>query len=162
MSQKVKIIAKDPKYLPSYQSELAAGADLRACIESPIVLAPGERKLIPTGIKIALPKGFEAQIRPRSGLALKYGITVLNTPGTVDADYRGEVGVILINLGQLPFTINPCERIAQMVITNHDQAEFETVTSLDETERGEGGFGSTDKKKPTKKSSKSRKVTKKV
>jgi len=141
MTQKVKIIVKDSKYLPTYQSELAAGADLRACIESPIVLAPGERKLISTGIKLALPKGFEAQIRPRSGLALKYGITVLNTPGTVDADYRGEVGVILINLGQLPFTINPDERIAQMVITNHNQVEFETVTSLDETERGDGGFG---------------------
>jgi dUTP pyrophosphatase len=117
--------------------------DLRANIEEPITLHPLERKLIPTGLRIALPVGYEAQIRPRSGLALKHGITVLNSPGTVDADYRGEVMALLINLSQEDFIINPGERIAQMVIARHEQAEFQIVEELDETERGAGGYGHT-------------------
>ena len=117
--------------------------DLRANIEEPITLHPLERKLIPTGLRIALPVGYEAQIRPRSGLALKHGITVLNSPGTVDADYRGEVMALLINLSQEDFIINPGERIAQMVIAHHEQAEFQIVEELDETERGAGGYGHT-------------------
>ena len=117
--------------------------DLRANIEEPITLRPLERKLIPTGLRIALPVGYEAQIRPRSGLALKHGITVLNSPGTVDADYRGEVMALLINLSQEDFIINPGERIAQMVIARHEQAEFQIVEELDETERGAGGYGHT-------------------
>jgi dUTP pyrophosphatase len=117
--------------------------DLRANIDEPIVLKPLERRLIPTGLHIALPAGYEAQVRPRSGLALKKGITVLNSPGTVDADYRGEVGVLLINLSQEDFVINDGERIAQMVIARHEQAEFVEVEVLDETERGEGGYGHT-------------------
>ena len=120
---------------------LSAGADLRANISEPIVLQPMERKLIGTGLSIALPEGLEAQVRPRSGLALKHGITVLNTPGTIDADYRGEIGVILINMSNEAFTVNPGERIAQMVIAEHAQAIFMPTDSLDETERGEGGFG---------------------
>ena len=114
---------------------------MRANLESPLELRPMERKLIPTGLYIALPQGYEAQVRPRSGLALKHGITVLNAPGTIDADYRGEVCVILINLSELPFTINDGERIAQMVIARHEQAQWESVDALDETERGAGGFG---------------------
>ena len=117
--------------------------DLRANLEEPVTLMPMQRKLIPTGLRMALPIGFEAQVRPRSGLALKHGITVLNTPGTIDADYRGEVCVILINLGQEPFVINDGERIAQMVIARHEQPELVAVEVLDETERGEGGFGHT-------------------
>lgn len=128
--------------LPRYESELAAGMDLRAAIDAPVILAPGERQLIPAGIAIALPAGYEAQVRPRSGLALKHGITCLNSPGTVDADYRGEIRVILINLGQEPFTIARGERIAQMVIAPVTQGEWVEVERLDETQRGTGGFGS--------------------
>jgi dUTP pyrophosphatase len=117
--------------------------DLRANIETPITLKPMERRLIPTGLHIALPKGYEAQVRPRSGLALKKGVTVLNSPGTVDADYRGEVGVLLINLSQEDFVVNDGERIAQMIIARHEQGVFEAVEVLDETERGEGGYGHT-------------------
>lgn len=137
----VKIVNKSNQQLPAYATVLSAGADLRANIERPVVLKPLERKLIGTGLYIALPEGYEAQVRPRSGLALKHGITVLNTPGTIDADYRGEVGVILVNLSNEEFTINPGERIAQMVIAEHAQAIFMPTDSLDETERGEGGFG---------------------
>jgi dUTP pyrophosphatase len=128
--------------LPKYETELAAGMDLRAALAEAIVLKPGERRLIPTGFTIALPAGYEAQVRPRSGLALKQGLTCLNSPGTVDADYRGEVGVILINLGQEPVTISRGDRIAQMVIAPVTQGMWEEVASLDETDRGAGGFGS--------------------
>lgn len=137
----VKIVNKGNQQLPAYATVLSAGADLRANIERPVILKPLERKLIGTGLYIALPEGYEAQVRPRSGLALKHGITVLNTPGTIDADYRGEVGVILVNLSNEEFTINPGERIAQMVIAEHAQAIFMPTDGLDETERGEGGFG---------------------
>lgn len=140
---KIKIVNKSHHPLPAYATELSAGMDLRANIDEPIVLKPMERRLIPTGLHIALPVGYEAQVRPRSGLALKKGITVLNAPGTVDADYRGDVGVILINLSDEPFTIEDGERIAQMVIARHEHAEFVPVDVLDETERGEGGYGHT-------------------
>lgn len=140
---KIKIVNKSHHPLPAYATELSAGMDLRANIDEPIVLKPMERRLVPTGLHIALPVGYEAQVRPRSGLALKKGITVLNAPGTVDADYRGEVGVILINLSDEPFTIEDGERIAQMVIARHEHAEFVPVDVLDETERGEGGYGHT-------------------
>ncbi len=143
--------------LPAYQSELAAGLDLVAAIpwDAPLALLPGSRTLVPTGLKIALPAGYEAQVRPRSGLALKSGVTVLNSPGTIDADYRGEVGVILANLGGAPFEIRRGERIAQLVIAPVVQAQLDVVDTLDETARGEGGFGSTGKAtaaddKPTK------------
>ncbi|WP_420334859.1 dUTP diphosphatase [Roseibium sp.] len=129
--------------LPAYQSDLAAGLDLVAAVEVPLQLAPGERALVPTGLAMALPTGFEAQVRPRSGLAAKHGVTVLNTPGTIDADYRGEVKVILINLGNAPFEIVRGERIAQMVIAPVLQAVITEVETLSETERGTGGFGST-------------------
>lgn len=131
--------------LPSYETAGSAGMDLRAAVaeDAPVTLAPGARALVPTGLKIALEPGFEAQVRPRSGLALKHGITCLNTPGTIDSDYRGEVGVILVNLGQEPFVIRRGERIAQMVIARHEQAVVADVDSLDETARGAGGFGST-------------------
>jgi dUTP pyrophosphatase len=131
--------------LPAYQSALAAGLDLLAAVpeDAPIVLAPGKYALVPTGLSIALPPGYEAQVRPRSGLAAKHGVTVLNAPGTVDADYRGEIGVPLINHGELPFTIRRGERIAQMVIASVVQAELIPVTTLSATERGSGGFGST-------------------
>lgn len=129
--------------LPRFETKQAAGADLRAAIETPIILAPGERALVPTGFKMALPAGHEAQVRPRSGLALKHGITVLNSPGTIDADYRGEVGVLLINHGQEPFTITRGDRFAQMVIAPVTQGRFEVVETLDMTERGSGGYGST-------------------
>ncbi|WP_428651527.1 dUTP diphosphatase [Roseibium sp.] len=129
--------------LPAYQSELAAGLDLLAAVGDPLVLAPGERALVPTGLAMALPAGFEAQVRPRSGLAAKHGVTVLNTPGTIDADYRGEVKVILINLGSEPFEINRGDRIAQMVIAPVLQAAITEVETLSDTERGAGGFGST-------------------
>ena len=129
--------------MPTYATEQSAGMDLRANIDEPIVLKPLERRLIPTGLHIALPKGFEAQVRPRSGLALKKGITVLNSPGTVDADYRGEIGVVLINLSQEDFVINDGERIAQLVIARHETADLIEVTVLNETERGEGGYGHT-------------------
>src|SRR5574344_2139109 len=136
----VQIIKKSNNKLPEYATSQSAGMDLRDNIEEPIILAPLERKLIHTGLHIALPVGYEAQVRPRSGLALKHGITVLNTPGTIDADYRGEVKVLLVNLSNEPFTINEGERIAQMVIAKHEQGEFVEVESLDETERGEGGY----------------------
>jgi dUTP pyrophosphatase len=129
--------------LPGYATEQSAGMDLLAAVEAEIVLAPGERRLIPSGIAIALPAGLEAQVRPRSGLALKHGITVLNSPGTVDADYRGEIGVILINLGQEPFTIQRGDRIAQLVIASHAQARWRVVDALEDSARGAGGFGST-------------------
>ncbi len=130
--------------LPAYQTAQAAGADLTAAVVDDVVLAPGERRLIPTGIAIGLPEGYEAQVRPRSGLALKQGVTVLNTPGTIDADYRGEIGVILINLGQEPFTVRRGERIAQMIVAPVVQADFREE-ELSETARGAGGFGSTGK-----------------
>ena len=129
--------------MPAYATEQSAGMDLRANISEPIVLRPMERRLVPTGLYISLPKGYEAQVRPRSGLALKHGITVLNTPGTVDADYRGELGVLLINFSQEDFVIEDGERIAQMVIARHEQVAFVPVEVLDETERGAGGYGHT-------------------
>ena len=138
---KVKIVNKSHHPLPAYATECAAGMDLRANINAPILLEPLHRCLVPTGLYISLPQGCEAQVRPRSGLALKRGITVLNAPGTIDADYRGEIGVILINLSEDNFLINDGERIAQMVIARHEQAELEQVEVLDETARGTGGFG---------------------
>ena len=140
---KIKIVNKSKHPLPEYATPGSAGMDLRANIDAPITLAPGERKLIPTGIYIALPVGYEAQIRPRSGLALKYGIGLANMLGTCDSDFRGEIGVILINLGQENFVVNDGDRIAQMVIAKHERAEWEVVDELDETERGEGGYGHT-------------------
>lgn len=137
----IKIINKSDYALPSYETKGSAGLDLRANIDNPIVLQPLDRALIPTGLFMELPVGYEAQIRPRSGLALKKGITVLNSPGTVDSDYRGEVGVILINLSSVDFTINPGDRIAQMVIAKHEQAEWVEVDGLSSTERGDGGYG---------------------
>lgn len=139
----IKIINRSHHALPAYATEQSAGMDLRASIDAPIVLQPMERKLVPTGLYMALPAGFEAQIRPRSGLALKKGITLLNTPGTIDADYRGEIGVIMINLSAEPFEIQDGDRIAQMVICRYEQAEWTQVEVLDETERGAGGFGHT-------------------
>lgn len=139
----VKIVNKSSNALPQYSTEQAAGMDIRANNPEPIVLAPLERKLIPTGLFIELPVGYEAQIRPRSGLAIKNGITVLNTPGTIDSDYRGEINVILVNLSNEPFTVNMGDRICQMVISKHEQAEFVQVSTLDDTERGNGGFGHT-------------------
>ena len=138
---KVQIINRSHHQLPEYATKFSAGMDLRANIEAPIVLKPMQRCIVPTGLYIALPAGFEAQVRPRSGLAIKKGITVLNSPGTIDADYRGEIGVILINLSQEDFTITDGERIAQMVIARHEQVEWDQVELLDETERGAGGFG---------------------
>lgn|SRR5574344_1870670 len=142
----VKVVNKSDNQLPAYATEQSAGLDLRAKLQEPIVLKPLERKLIPTGLFISLPAGYEAQVRPRSGLALKKGITVLNTPGTIDADYRGEICVILINLSNEDFVIENGERIAQMVISSCEQAELICVEELDETERGEGGFGHTGRK----------------
>ena len=142
-SMKVEIINKSKHELPSYATALSAGMDLRANIDTPIVLQPLERKLVPTGLFMALPQGYEAQVRPRSGLAIKKGITVLNSPGTIDADYRGEVCVILVNLSNEPFTITDGERIAQMVIARHEQVEWCECEVLDETDRGAGGFGHT-------------------
>ena len=139
----VKVINKGKQPLPAYATEQSAGMDLRADIEQPLTLKPLERRLIPTGLHIALPQGYEAQVRPRSGLALKHGITVLNTPGTIDADYRGEIGVVLVNLSNEDFVVNPGERVAQMVIAKYEQAVLQTVDTLDETERGEGGYGHT-------------------
>ncbi len=140
---KIKIVNTGRQQLPAYATPQSAGMDLRANIEENITLHPMERRIIPTGLRIALPEGYEAQVRPRSGLALKHGITVLNSPGTIDADYRGELGVLLVNLSTEDFIIAPGERIAQMVIAKHEQAEFELVEALDETERGEGGYGHT-------------------
>ena len=139
----VKVINKGKQPLPAYATEQSAGMDLRADIEQLVTLKPLERRLIPTGLHIALPQGYEAQVRPRSGLALKHGITVLNTPGTIDADYRGEIGVVLVNLSNEDFVVNPGERVAQMVIAQYEQAVLQTVDTLDETERGEGGYGHT-------------------
>jgi len=139
----IKVVNRGHQQLPAYATPQSAGMDLRANIESPITLHHMERRLIPTGLHIALPEGYEAQIRPRSGLALKHGLTVLNSPGTIDADYRGEIGVLLINLSQDDFVINDGERIAQMVIARHEQADFIVVEELDQTERGEGGYGHT-------------------
>ena len=141
----IKIINKSHHPLPAYATEQSAGMDLRAFIDEPITLRPLERRLIHTGLYMALPKGYEAQVRPRSGLALKHGITVLNTPGTIDADYRGEIGVVLVNLSNDEFTINDGERIAQMEIDKHETATFIEVTELDSTERGAGGYGHTGK-----------------
>jgi dUTP pyrophosphatase len=141
----VKVINNSGHPLPAYQSNLAAGLDVRACLKAPITLLPLQRHLIPTGLQIELPAGYEAQIRPRSGLALKHGITVLNSPGTVDADYRGEIKVLLINLGDTAFEIGNGERIAQMVIAKHETISWQTVEILGSTERGEGGYGSTGK-----------------
>lgn len=140
---KVKIINNSHHPLPEYATPFSAGMDLRANLDSPVTIQPLERTLIPTGLHIELPKGYEAQIRPRSGLALKHGITVLNSPGTIDADYRGEIRVILVNLSDQPFTINDGERICQMVIAEHALIDWEEVTFLNETERGKGGFGHT-------------------
>ena len=142
---KVKIVNHSPYPCPAYATPQSAGLDLRANLTEPVVLQPLQRALIPTGLYIALPPGYEAQVRPRSGLAIKHGITVLNSPGTVDADYRGELKVILVNLSDQPFEIVPGERIAQMVVARHEQVEWEQVEELDETERGTGGFGSTGK-----------------
>ena len=143
---KVDIINKSRHALPSYASAVSAGMDLRANIDEPITLNSLERRLVPTGIYIALPPGFEAQVRPRSGLATKHGITVINSPGTVDADYRGEIRVSLVNLSKEPFTIEDGERIAQMIVARHETVEWNEVDTLDETERGAGGWGSTGSK----------------
>ena len=140
---KIKVVNKGHQPLPEYATPQSAGMDLRANIDSPITLKPMARQLVPTGLCIALPAGFEAQIRPRSGLALKHGITILNTPGTIDADYRGELMVLLVNFSDTDFVINDGERIAQMVIARHEQGTFEPVDILDETERGAGGYGHT-------------------
>lgn len=140
---KVEIINKSKHATPQYETEQSAGMDVRANIDSPITIKPLERALIPTGLFIALPKGAEAQVRPRSGLAYKKGITVLNSPGTIDADYRGEIGVLLVNLSNEPFTVEDGERVAQIVIAKHEQAEWIDVEILSDTARGAGGFGST-------------------
>ncbi|MFQ7114622.1 dUTP diphosphatase [Hallella bergensis] len=140
---KIKVVNKGHQPLPAYATAQSAGMDLRASLDESVVLKPMERRLISTGLHIALPEGFEAQVRPRSGLALKRGITVLNSPGTIDADYRGEVMVLLVNFSQEDFTVNDGERIAQMVIARYEQAEMEVVEVLDETERGTGGYGHT-------------------
>ncbi len=141
--EKIKIVNKGQQPLPTYATAQSAGMDLRANIDAPITLRPMERQLIPTGLYIALPEGFEAQVRPRSGLALKHGITVLNTPGTIDADYRGELKVLLVNFSNTNFVINAGERVAQMVIARYEKVDFEQVTELDDTERGAGGYGHT-------------------
>ncbi len=138
---KIRIINHSHHPLPQYATPLSAGVDLRANLDAPVILPPMGRCLVPTGLRIALPAGYEAQVRPRSGLALKHGITLLNTPGTIDADYRGEIGVIMANLSAEPFTIADGDRIAQLVVARHETAEWEAVETLDDTERGEGGFG---------------------
>lgn len=142
---KVRIINKSQNQLPEYATSYSAGMDIRANIDQPVIIKPLERKLIPTGLFIELPKGYEAQIRPRSGLAAKYGITILNSPGTIDADYRGEIKVILVNLSNEEFIINHGERICQMVVASHAQVEWVETDDLDITERGVGGFGHTGK-----------------
>lgn len=139
----IKVVNTGRQPLPQYATPQSAGMDLRADTTEAVTLKPLERRLFPTGLRISLPEGYEAQVRPRSGLALKHGITVLNTPGTIDADYRGEIGVVLVNVSNEPFTIEPGERIAQMVIAKHEQADFVIVEELDATERGEGGYGHT-------------------
>lgn len=140
---KIDIINKSPHALPSYQTNGSAGMDLRAHLEKDIVLKPLERSIIPTGLFMALPLGYEAQVRPRSGLAAKYGLTVLNSPGTIDADYRGEIGVILVNLSDTDFTVKNGERVAQLVISKHTRGEWVSAQNLSDTSRGSGGFGST-------------------
>lgn len=135
----------DRAEVPQYQTAGAAGADLHACLDAPVTLEPGAIELVPTGLAFEIPKGYEVQLRPRSGLALKYGITLPNSPGTIDSDYRGEIKVIMMNLGKEPFVINHGERIAQMVVAKHETAEFEQVNDLSESTRGSGGFGSTGK-----------------
>ena len=142
---KVRIVNRSRNALPLYQTPLSAGMDVRADLEQSVTLAPLGRAMIPTGLYVELPEGYEMQVRPRSGLAAKHGITVLNSPGTIDADYRGEIGIILINLSSDPFTINDGERICQMVITTHSQVAWQPVEALDDTERGAGGFGHTGK-----------------
>jgi dUTP pyrophosphatase len=141
----IRIVNKSGNPLPSYSTEHSSGMDLRADLEKPVVLKPGERRLIPTGLYVEIPPGYEAQIRPRSGLALKKGVTVLNTPGTIDADYRGEIGVILINLSREDFVVHNGERICQMIVAPHEKVEWEWTEVLNETKRGEGGFGHTGK-----------------
>ena len=140
---KINVVNRGHQQLPAYATPQSAGMDLRANLDEPVVLRPLERRLIPTGLYIALPEGYEAQVRPRSGLALKHGVTVLNAPCTIDADYRGEVGVVLVNLSQDDFTVNDGERIAQLVIAHCEQADLVVVEQLDETERGAGGYGHT-------------------
>ena len=142
-AMKVKIINRSRWEAPAYATEDSAGVDLKANIDEPVTIAPLQRVIVPTGLRIALPKGTEAQVRPRSGLAAKHGITVLNTPGTIDADYRGEIAAILINLSDKDFVVNPGERIAQMIVSRYERVEWEEVTELDTTIRGEGGLGST-------------------
>ena len=142
---KVKIVNHSPYPLPAYATELSAGMDLRADLQEPLVLGSLERVMVPTGLHIELPAGFEAQIRPRSGLAAKHGISIVNAPGTIDADYRGEIKVVLVNLSNEPFTVNPGERIAQMVVARHETVQWEPVEVLEESNRGSGGFGSTGK-----------------
>lgn len=142
---KVKIVNHSPYPLPAYATELSAGMDLRADLQEPLVLGSLERAMVPTGLHIELPAGFEAQIRPRSGLAAKHGISIVNAPGTIDADYRGEIKVVLVNLSNEPFTVNPGERIAQMVVARHETVQWELVEVLEESNRGSGGFGSTGK-----------------
>ena len=143
---KVKIVNHSPFDLPAYATAASAGLDLRADLKEPLVLGTLERALVPTGLHIELPVGYEAQVRPRSGLAAKHGISIVNAPGTIDADYRGEIKVILVNLSNEPFTVNPGERIAQMVVARHETVEWEPVDALEESGRGAGGFGSTGKK----------------
>lgn len=143
---KIRIVNKSGHPLPAYETEHSAGMDLRAFTGSAVTLRPMERKLIPTGLYIEIPEGYEAQVRPRSGLALKHGVTVLNSPGTIDADYRGEIGVILINLSENDFTVNDGDRIAQMIIARHERAELVLSDTIGSTARGEGGFGHSGRK----------------
>ncbi|WP_091509562.1 dUTP diphosphatase [Flexibacter flexilis] len=143
---KIKVINQSAHELPAYQTPLSAGLDLRAQLSEPVTLAPLQRTLIPTGLFIELPEGYEAQIRPRSGLAFKHGVTVLNSPGTIDADYRGEIKVLLVNLSDTEFVVENGERIAQMIVARHETIEWETAESLSDTQRGAGGYGSTGKK----------------
>lgn len=140
---KVKIVNKSPNALPCYETNFSAGMDVRAWLDEPVTLQPGRRALIPTGLAMQLPEGYECQIRPRSGLALKHGVTILNSPGTIDADYRGDIGIIVINTSDVPFTIQNGDRICQMVIKEYVRVGWETVSELDKTKRGDGGFGHT-------------------
>lgn len=142
-SLKIKIINKSGNGLPAYETPSSAGMDVRAFTSEPIVIKPGQRVLVPTGLRVQLPQGYEMQIRPRSGLALRHGITLANSPGTVDADYRGEIGIIVINLSDAPFVVNDGDRICQMVVTRYSHVEWEQVETIDETVRGDGGFGHT-------------------
>lgn len=142
---KIKIVNHSSNPLPTYETSHAAGMDLRANLTDPLVLLPGKRALVPTGLFVEIPEGYEAQVRPRSGLAMRYGITVLNSPGTIDADYRGEINIILINLGDKSFEIHHGDRIAQMIVSKHEKVEWEIADTLSQTERGQGGFGHTGK-----------------